>query len=252
VSFPGGPWGIPDTTVRGPTSSGRIWARATGDLGPGTRLALVLVMRSPWGQMSVAGTLVMLAWSSPTHAQALDVRGDLRDTFEAGAPPQAPGEADEDEKHVRKQTPFGQFYGAQILLSDAGAVSILLTATIEKNLLLAGLGLATFFVMPPVLHGLHHEPVNVMASVALRLTIPGVLFAYGATRLDDCSRQSEPGECRSLRWIMPVGLSAIGGLAASILDITLVAHERSRHEPRVHVAVLPTSGGAALAMGGSF
>jgi hypothetical protein len=146
------------------------------------------------------------------------------------------------------EPPARKWYGWQIAVSDAAAISSIAAGLMsdDRDVALAGAGL--FVLAPPVLHAAHGNSGYGAASFSLRLGAPvaGLTLGYlllGATGSGDFAEVNGAA--------MGLIIGSATALGVSILDIVVLAHERRKISgltlaPRV----TPTS--AALSLGGSF
>jgi len=135
------------------------------------------------------------------------------------------------------------WYGAQLLLSDAVTLSALGTGIglassgdgnwsnpTARGFLWAGaLGYA---LVPAAIHVLHRRPAIAFASATLRVALPGVGLIYGA--LMECPIASPDGSAHEKCEQGPlplIGLSA-GIVFASMLDAGLFAYDRPMNESK--------------------
>jgi hypothetical protein len=136
------------------------------------------------------------------------------------------------------------WYGWHIMLADAGVVAVSLAS--GRN---AGPGVATIGLLAsgPVVHLAHHHGARAAGSLWLRVGLPAAGLILGA-QMGACSAKCDaPGG----GVILGFGL---GALTALILDDAVLAWD-DRPPPAPSspvVSLVPTRGGAALALAGSF
>ncbi len=134
----------------------------------------------------------------------------------AGLPPTPRRPADRDPCESRPK----HWYGWQLLISDAGSVL----------LVPIGVGLVTYAVVPPVMHGLHSQWGSAASSLVLRLGLPPVMAVTGlfvGARAAPASQQDD-GE-----WVVMGGLfGLLGGMATAMaIDDSLLAWAPDRTTP---------------------
>lgn len=132
-------------------------------------------------------------------------------------------------------------YRWQIAFADTASVVLLASHTQAT----ATVGALTYLLAGPVIHGAHDEGGRTAASLALRVGLP-LVTAAGLTALAAHQNTCAPddNDCDSGALIAAVEGLLLGGLAAMVIDTTLLARPRVVHrETRLtlapHVSVTP-------------
>jgi hypothetical protein len=155
------------------------------------------------------------------------------------------------------------WYGYQILIADGLSYTALGVSIGAHNAPLAIVGLGSYAITSPVIHGFHHRPVQVVGSILLRmgLSLAGYAIASGGA---SCSGE-DSGFCGFAHGLVGMG---IGMVVATVVDASIAwdspivvrraspptnAGKRSPSLVNLSaVGVVPTSNGASLMLGGQF
>lgn len=138
-------------------------------------------------------------------------------------------------------TPVVDSYRLETFAVDATAVALI--AASGKNSTVTVLGLSTYVLGAPILHGVHGRGGSAVASIGLRVGIPIVTGMVGSALLS--SSDHEEG---AIAGAVLGGLA--GMIAASTIDIAVLSKGDER--PRVMPSVAPTSGGMTFGLAGAF
>ncbi len=135
-------------------------------------------------------------------------------------------------------------YRGQVIASDAVAAVgfLVLRNTDSPNKTLAKLDVVLYLAGGPFIHGEHQQGHRMLASAGLRLGLPFLAGGIGYA-IDDCPHCA-PGESNFAYGLL------VGGLAAMILDETLIATPVSAPSRGVLPAVTATRGGATFGVAG--
>jgi hypothetical protein len=132
-------------------------------------------------------------------------------------------------------------YRWQIAFADTASIVLLVSHTNAT----ATVGALTYLLAGPVIHGAHDEGGRTAASLALRVGLP-LLTAAGLTALAAHQNTCAPddNDCDSGALIAAVEGLLVGGLAAMVIDTTLLArphvvHRETRLTLSPHVSVTP-------------
>ena len=163
-----------------------------------------------------------------------------------------------DEPHILD----GTWYGYQTLLADGVSMGLLVPGVVYNSSTPGLLGLAGLAVGAPVIHLLHRQPARALGSLAARV---GLFFLGGVigAGIHGCPTPTPLADGRVPESDCIPGAivgALVGGVAASVLDGVVFAHEPVEPRPPrparagtpalVGIRALP--GGAMLAVGGWF
>ena len=148
-----------------------------------------------------------------------------------------------------KVVPSRSWYGWQTLLVDGAAAVVIVASTLTLGngndlkpfWATVGIGLTTYGLGAPLVHGLHGNVDAGFGSAALRLVVGGLGFFSVAVFAGT--------------GVFYPGLAV--ALVAPVIDATVLAYETvpaaaSTKRTRLNPTVAPTNGGATLGLAGSF
>jgi hypothetical protein len=158
-----------------------------------------------------------------------------------------------------------KWYGGETILADAASASLIaLGAGTEQNAIIYG-GVASYFLSPAVVHGVHHHSTRAVLSPAMRVVFPltGLLLGYTLANCPEKSNQYGDGDwCGFLPAMVGFGMGAV---AASVVDASVAWDQTGAAQPpppppsAKHSAVtftsaglVPTANGPRLMIGGRF
>lgn len=155
-----------------------------------------------------------------------------------------------------------KWYGWQTLTTDGASAAVLAGAAAAKNSPLGYVSLGGYLFGAPVVHFAHGNPGRGVGSLALRMILPSIGFAFGYAAFHRSDRSEEWFNFSGLAEGMLFGL---GGVASCVaLDASVFSYERAADasdaqapaRARYKVSVSPqigyVRGGALAGMGGTF
>jgi hypothetical protein len=147
-----------------------------------------------------------------------------------------------------EEAPGPRWYGWEIMLADAAALTLMAAGGAADAAPLAYAGVGVYILGGPVLHNVHGNRLRGALSGVLRGALP-LGFGLAAEAACDEDEQDSWFGC-----VGEVGGAIIGGaLLAMILDYAFLAHEPERAPPAVHAVVAPRAGGGVtLGLAGTF
>jgi hypothetical protein len=180
--------------------------------------------RSLIARAAVAGALLTAA--APAFAEEASSGGPRSD------PPAARSDATPSTRPA--------WYGWQVLLADVGAFALALLSTQSTggDVTWLGVGGVAYAAGGPVIHAIHGRYVNAAVSLGLRVAVPLVGYALGASSAGcgasgtDCS-------------VAPV-LGGASGALAGIVIVSLIDIAALSWEPVAEPAAAPPNRGATL------
>jgi hypothetical protein len=149
---------------------------------------------------------------------------------------------------------FRRSYGWQIVIADVSSVAVTIAGGVAESDGVAGIGIAGYFLAPPVVHFAHRNVWQGFASLGLRIAGPFLGGAIG-TAVANCG---EDREGRDWCGVVPITVGVFAGiLGAMAVDAAVFAR---KEVPRRSTAASFTWSpalrldrhGAGLAMGGQF
>lgn len=169
----------------------------------------LLAKRSPMrAAVLVFGLSILLNWARPAAAQAVV------------AEPHR-GSAD--------TTTTTEWYGGGILISDAATLAAW-AAGIGGEPSLGYVGLASYLVVPQIIHGVHGNGGGIALSLVTRMGAP-IVFAglLAATTGENCANDDPETEdmCRQRRLGRALVAGGVGILTAMVLDAAVYARRRA-------------------------
>jgi hypothetical protein len=132
------------------------------------------------------------------------------------------------------------WYGWQIALADGGSVATFATAGATARSGAAGLiaGCALVYLVDgPIIHGLHGRGAAAGESFFLRLVMPFGLAMLGAGGAALASGPCSGNECRLDPTTLAIGGLLAGAVAASVLDVAVLANEPATGHPPAEVSL---------------
>jgi hypothetical protein len=109
------------------------------------------------------------------------------------------------------------------LLVDGASIGLFIAGAAGDASPLVGLGAAGYFLGSPIVHFAHGRPGAAVGSLGLHLGLPVIGAGIGLAAAD-CHNDHEEGWCGVGE--MGIGL-LLGIVGATVLDTTLLAHERA-------------------------
>jgi hypothetical protein len=168
----------------------------------------------------------------------------------AVASPSAPADADE---HAGPGSSGRRWYGGPIVLADGLALTAIVAGWADRSEALLGAGVASFALVPAVVHTVNGHWGRGLVSVGLRAAVPALAGLVGASlgASGDCHQDDDSCVAHGFT------LGALIGLFAVVAADQALAFDPGRTAaPARGVAVMPTlaigRAGGSLGLGGAF
>jgi hypothetical protein len=155
------------------------------------------------------------------------------------------------------------WYGGQTILADVLSGTLLAVGAGTEKPSVAYVGLASYFLTPAVLHGVHHHGTRAVLSPLMRVVFPltGMLLGYTLANCPEKSNEYGDGDwCGFLPAMVGVGMGAV---AASVVDASVAWDEPNPVQPApappkpsaisfTTAGLVPTANGPRVMIGGRF